>query len=87
MRSAPAAGVASDVMGDYDRPVTGADVMGAVRAFPASGIDSERVAKLLDPECAVPDLAALRLLMPPAALGVSAGTWHAVFAPLFGEFE
>lgn len=74
-------------MGDHTTDVTGADVIGAVAAFPAAGVDPARVALLVDAGECFPDVPALMRRMPPHVLGIATGTWQTVFAPLFGEFE
>ncbi|HWH15658.1 MAG TPA: hypothetical protein VNT51_13010 [Miltoncostaeaceae bacterium] len=74
-------------MATYDRPVRGADVAGAAAAFPGRPVDPDRVRAALAPDRPVAGLAALRRLAGPERLGVSAGVWETVFAPLFGEFE
>lgn len=74
-------------MDTYDRPVTGGDVAGAAAAFPHAGVDADAVRARVPADAVFPDAAALRRVLPPGALGITAGVWEAVFGPLFGEFE
>ena len=73
--------------GDYERAVTGKDVLAAARV---AGLDETVLGRLVacitdgDRFDTGGDLAAAA---GPAALGLSDGRWNAVFAPIFGEFE
>lgn len=63
-----------------DDPVSGADVIAALRrvAAPSHGIAADAV---------FTDLPELCRRVPPASLGLSRGKFVALLAPLFGEFE
>jgi hypothetical protein len=74
-------------MATYDRPVRGADVAGAAATVPGVPVAPADVLARIAPDAEFADLEALRAALPPAALGVTAGVWEALFAPLFGEFE
>ena len=73
--------------GDYDRAVTGQDVLAAAVMARLGDAPCRRLAARIgsgDRFASANDLAAAA---GPVALGVSDGRWNAVFAPMFGEFE
>ncbi|MEZ5079493.1 MAG: hypothetical protein R2878_02295 [Thermoleophilia bacterium] len=74
-------------MTTYDRPVTGADVIGVVRLTATSAEVRERIRRAIPVDLVIPDIETLRQRMPAETVGLTPGAYASLFGPLFGEFE
>lgn len=73
--------------GDYERAVTGKDVLAAARVAGLEEAVFGRLAACIADDDRFHTGEDLAATAGPAALGLSDGRWNAIFAPVFGEFE
>ncbi len=73
--------------GDDDRAVTGQDILAAAAMARLGEAPCRRLAARIGSGDRFESAEDLAAAAGPAALGVSAGRWNAVFTPMFGEFE
>lgn len=70
-----------------DGPITGADLVAALRELGPVHADPELLEAWIDADASFDSLAEFERECPPERIGLSEGAYAAVFAPLFGEFE